>query len=153
MRWRTIEEVKLGKGDKICANVDCERIEGLTSLEVVFGYQEDEKRKNVLVKCILCEKCARKMRKARGEDRTSKERSKHRSTSRDDEQDRKRRRHSRHREDETSEERNGKRSRPTAADYMDEETKVSKRDGRKDDKLRHHHGSHHRRRIKSPQNA
>jgi protein FRA10AC1 len=66
MRWRTVEEVKAGKGDKICANVTCGRGEGLVGMEVVFGYVEDGKRRDVLVKCVLCEKCGRKMRKARG---------------------------------------------------------------------------------------
>lgn len=65
MRWRTIEEVKVGKGDKICANIACGRNEGLEAMEVVFGYVEDGKKKDVLVKCVLCEKCEKKMRKAR----------------------------------------------------------------------------------------
>jgi|SRR5579862_8480343 hypothetical protein len=66
MRWRTIEEVKAGKGQKICANVVCARGEALEEMEVAFGYTEDGKRKNVLVKCVLCKKCAGKLRKARG---------------------------------------------------------------------------------------
>jgi len=44
MRWRTIEEVKAGKGDKICANVACGRADGLEEMEVAFGYEEEGKR-------------------------------------------------------------------------------------------------------------
>ena len=66
MRWRTIEEVKAGKGAKICANVACGRGDRLEEMEVAFGYTEDEKQRSVLVKCVLCEKCARKLKKARG---------------------------------------------------------------------------------------
>ena len=77
MRWRTIEEVKAGKGDKICANVACGRADGLEEMEVAFGYEEEGKRKSVLVKCVRCEKCARKLRKARATDDTKKRRRSH----------------------------------------------------------------------------
>jgi protein FRA10AC1 len=66
MRWRTIEEVKAGKGEKICANVNCGRTEDLEGIEGVFGYMEEGKWHDVLVKCILCEKCGKKVRRARG---------------------------------------------------------------------------------------
>lgn len=96
MRWRTTDEVKAGKGDKICANVDCGRTEGLEEMEVVFNYVEDEKAKTVLVKCVLCEKCGRKMQKAKGHERERK-----RSRSRDRHKDEKKeRRGHRHRESE-----------------------------------------------------
>ena len=91
MRWRTIDEVKAGKGDKVCANVLCERTEDLQPLEVVFGYVEEEKAKNVLVKCVVCERCRRKMRKAQERDKGSKSR-RHRDAEKD-EDGRKRRRH------------------------------------------------------------
>jgi hypothetical protein len=74
MRWRTIDEVKVGKGDKICANIACGRSEGLEGMEVLFGYVEDGAKKDVLVKCVVCEKCGRKLRKARGTVRSEKER-------------------------------------------------------------------------------
>lgn len=74
MRWRTIDEVKVGKGDKICANIACGRSEGLEGMEVLFGYVEDGVKKDVLVKCVVCEKCGRKLRKARGTVRSEKER-------------------------------------------------------------------------------
>lgn len=72
MRWRTIEEVKGGKGEKICANIACSRTESLETMEVVFGYMEDGKRHDVLVKCVLCEKCAKKMRRAKRTDESRK---------------------------------------------------------------------------------
>ena len=68
MRWRTVDEVKVGKGERICANIACGRNKGLEGMEVVFGYTEEGKQKNVLVKCVLCEKCAHKMRRIRGKD-------------------------------------------------------------------------------------
>ena len=84
MRWRTLEEVKAGKGKHICANVACGRVEGLEGSEVVFGYMEDGRRHDVLVTCVLCEKCGRKLRKARGGEENRKrkrshERSRHNS--------------------------------------------------------------------------
>jgi hypothetical protein len=66
MRWRTIEEVKVSKGEKICANIACGRNEGLEGMEVLFGYVEDGVKRDVLVKCVVCEKCGRKLRKAKG---------------------------------------------------------------------------------------
>src|ERR1700721_4423768 len=66
MRWRVIDEVKAGKGENICANVECPRIQELQSMEVVFGYVEEGERRDVLVKCVLCPKCTRKMKKSRG---------------------------------------------------------------------------------------
>ena len=68
MRWRTLEEVKAGKGESICANISCGRTESLKVMEVIFSYPEEGRRKDVLVKCVLCEKCGRKMRRARGKD-------------------------------------------------------------------------------------
>jgi protein FRA10AC1 len=84
MRWRTIEEVKVGKGDKVCANIACGRNEGLEAMEVVFGYVEDGKKKDVLVKCVLCEKCERKMRKARNTGEKRRRRNRHREEVDDD---------------------------------------------------------------------
>lgn len=77
MRWRTIEEVKVGKGEGICANVSCARTEGLEGMEVMFGYIEDRKQKNVLVKCVLCEKCGHKMKRARGPEKSKKKSNSH----------------------------------------------------------------------------
>jgi protein FRA10AC1 len=68
MRWRVLEEVKAGKGETVCAEVGCARREGLDALEVVFGYVEGGERREVLVKCVLCEKCGRRMRRAKETD-------------------------------------------------------------------------------------
>jgi len=68
MRWRTVDEVKAGKGEKICANVKCGQVKELQPMEVIFGYVEVGKRKSVLVKCVTCGRCKRKMRKAQGND-------------------------------------------------------------------------------------
>ena len=93
MRWRTLEEVKAGKGDTVCANVECGHTEGLAAMEVVFGYVEDGKKRDVLVKCVLCERCGRKMRKAKGGVAERKRR-----RSREEGDDDRERRSSRHRE-------------------------------------------------------
>ena len=95
MRWRTIDEVKAGKGDSICANVACGRTEGLEGMEVVFNYVEDNKAKTVLVKCVLCEKCGRKMHRARGSQRERK-RSLSGDKHKDDEKERQHRHHRAH---------------------------------------------------------
>ena len=83
MRWRTLEEVKAGKGANICANVSCERTGELEVMEVVFRYEEEGKRKDILVKCVLCQKCAQKMRKVRGKD-PSRTRQKHEAVAEDE---------------------------------------------------------------------
>lgn len=93
MRWRTIDEVKAGKGDKVCANVACERTEDLQPLEVVFGYMEEGKAKNVLVKCVVCERCRKKMRKAQGKEKEKESKSRPHRGEEKDEDRRKRRRH------------------------------------------------------------
>jgi protein FRA10AC1 len=72
MRWRTIDEVKAGKGGNICANIACGRTEGLEEMEVVFNYAEDGKAKNVLVKCVLCQRCEKKMHRVRDKGRERK---------------------------------------------------------------------------------
>jgi hypothetical protein len=72
MRWRTVDEVKTGKGERICANVSCGKTGDLAGMEVAFSYTEDGDRKNVLVKCVLCEKCGKKMRRAHGNDESKK---------------------------------------------------------------------------------
>ncbi len=51
-----------GKGRIQCANKGCDLSEGLASYETNFAYLEHGERKNALVKVILCEKCAQKLR-------------------------------------------------------------------------------------------
>jgi protein FRA10AC1 len=81
-----MDEMKAGKGEATCANISCTRTGDLEGMEVVFGYDEEEKHKNVLVKCVLCEKCGKKMRKARERDKSRKrsKREEHEGTRRED---------------------------------------------------------------------
>ena len=74
MRWRIIEELRAGKGNTICANVSCVRTEGLDPMEVVFGYIEEGKKKNVLVKCVLCPRCRRKLKESYGKEESRRQR-------------------------------------------------------------------------------
>ncbi|KAI8340565.1 folate-sensitive fragile site protein Fra10Ac1-domain-containing protein [Chlamydoabsidia padenii] len=59
LRWRTENEVVMGKGQFICAA--CEETDDLTSWEVNFGYLEDGMKKNELVKVRLCPGCSDKL--------------------------------------------------------------------------------------------
>jgi hypothetical protein len=95
MRWRTIDEVKTGKGDKICANVACEQTVDLEPMEVVFGYVEDGKSKNVLVKCVVCAPCRRKMKRVQGNDKERRS-SRRRDGDEKDEGKKRRQHHRRH---------------------------------------------------------
>lgn len=79
LRWRTEAEVVAGKGQFECGNVTpskhkgrstssstsssvkCAMREGLHSYEVNFAYTEHGNRKNELVKCRLCKRCAKKL--------------------------------------------------------------------------------------------
>lgn len=70
LRWRTKEEVLSGKGQFICGNIACERVEGmkfqvsfdhridLHSYEVLFTYKEQSEIKNTFVKLRICPECA-----------------------------------------------------------------------------------------------
>lgn len=61
MRWRTENEVVLGKGQFFCGSVNCEKRDGLDSWEVLFGYVEQGEKKSALVKLRLCERCSKKL--------------------------------------------------------------------------------------------
>ena len=50
MRWRTEKEVIEGKGQFICGEKNCTKIDNMKSWEVNFAYIEDAQRKNALVK-------------------------------------------------------------------------------------------------------
>lgn len=50
MRWRTEQEVVNGKGQFSCGNKTCSESEGLRTWEVNFAYEEEEEKKNALVK-------------------------------------------------------------------------------------------------------
>ena len=52
MRWRTEEEVKLGKGQFMCGSRKCSEAEMMRTWEVNFAYIEAGEKKNALVKVI-----------------------------------------------------------------------------------------------------
>ena len=54
LRWRAQKEVVSGRGQFICGARGCEERRGLSSFEVPFGYEEDGKRKQALVKVRVC---------------------------------------------------------------------------------------------------
>ena len=61
LRWRTEEEVLVGKGQFVCGNRVCSARESLVSWEVNFAYVESGARKNALVKVRLCSGCSKKL--------------------------------------------------------------------------------------------
>lgn len=61
MRWRTEKEVIDGKGQFLCGSIHCREKEGLKSWEVNFGYVEEGKKKNALVKLRLCPNCSERL--------------------------------------------------------------------------------------------
>ena len=61
MRWRTENELKLGKGQFICGSRKCEERECLRTWEVNFAYVEEAEKKNALVKVRLCPECSIKL--------------------------------------------------------------------------------------------
>ena len=54
MRWQTEKEARDGKGQFICAAKKCDEKKNLRTWEVNFAYQEEDGRKNALVKVRLC---------------------------------------------------------------------------------------------------
>ena len=61
MRWRTENELKLGKGHFVCGSRKCEEREFLRTWEVNFAYMEETEKKNALVKVRLCPECSIKL--------------------------------------------------------------------------------------------
>lgn len=53
MRWRTEQEVVLGKGQFSCGNKHCKTEDDLHSWEVNFAYLENDEKKNALVKASM----------------------------------------------------------------------------------------------------
>jgi protein FRA10AC1 len=53
MRWRTEEEVKLGKGQFVCGHKKCSESEMMRTWEVNFAYIEAGEKKNALVKVMF----------------------------------------------------------------------------------------------------
>uniref|UniRef100_A0A6M2DGY9 Protein fra10ac1 log isoform x2 plutella xylostella n=1 Tax=Xenopsylla cheopis TaxID=163159 RepID=A0A6M2DGY9_XENCH len=61
LRWRTRQEVVVGKGQFICGTKKCEIRDELRTWEVNFAYIEDNEKKNALVKLRLCPDCSVKL--------------------------------------------------------------------------------------------
>ncbi|XP_049833185.1 protein FRA10AC1 homolog isoform X1 [Schistocerca gregaria] len=61
MRWRTEQEVVVGKGQFSCGEKHCSSKEDLHTWEVNFGYIENGEKKNALVKARLCTMCSEKL--------------------------------------------------------------------------------------------
>eukprot|EP00056_Hartaetosiga_gracilis_P007310 m.106696 g.106696 ORF g.106696 m.106696 type:complete len:251 (-) comp12678_c1_seq2:186-938(-) len=61
MRWRTEDEVLVGKGEHQCGSTKCEKREKLQTWEVVFKYKERGRDKSDLVKVRLCPKCSKRL--------------------------------------------------------------------------------------------
>jgi protein FRA10AC1 len=58
LRWRTQQEVFVGKGQFECAALDCDERSGLRSFEVEFNYREGGAAKVALVKVRVCRECS-----------------------------------------------------------------------------------------------
>ncbi|XP_015524447.1 protein FRA10AC1 [Neodiprion lecontei] len=61
LRWRTENEVVIGKGQFQCGNKRCVEKNELKTWEVNFGYVEHGEKKNALVKLRLCPECSLKL--------------------------------------------------------------------------------------------
>merc|ERR1712062_950685 len=61
MRWRTENELKIGKGQFLCGQRKCDERELLRTWEVNFAYVEENEKKNALVKVRLCPDCSYKL--------------------------------------------------------------------------------------------
>ena len=61
MRWRTEQEVIVGKGQFKCGAKKCDEEERLRTWEVNFAYVEHAQKKNALVKVRLCFECSYKL--------------------------------------------------------------------------------------------
>lgn len=59
-RWRTEKEVVAEKGEAICGATTCD-LRAKHTFEINFGYLEDGKKKNALVKVSLCPECEKKL--------------------------------------------------------------------------------------------
>ena len=72
MRWRLKEEVRIGKGETMCAELDCKSsksndcefvTKGLRTLQTTFEYEESKIIKTAYVKLNLCINCFNKLKK------------------------------------------------------------------------------------------
>ncbi|KAF7284316.1 protein FRA10AC1 homolog [Rhynchophorus ferrugineus] len=61
LRWRTEQEVVVGRGQFTCGNKHCKEKDSLRTWEVNFAYEEHNEKKNALVKLRLCPPCSTKL--------------------------------------------------------------------------------------------
>ncbi|XP_035231947.1 LOW QUALITY PROTEIN: protein FRA10AC1-like [Stegodyphus dumicola] len=61
LRWRTENELVIGKGQFFCGSIHCNENDNLNSWEIRFGYVEHGESKSALVTLRLCEKCSYKL--------------------------------------------------------------------------------------------
>ncbi|KAI5786890.1 folate-sensitive fragile site protein Fra10Ac1-domain-containing protein [Pyronema domesticum] len=145
MRWRTEQEVKDGKGERVCAGLGCGR--GTEEeREVLFNYEEHGEGKEAMVKVRLCAGCARRLRKAKGERRRSRSPRRHRERSRS--RERRKRDHRHEKDDSEGKHRSGRRRSRSRSPRRQRErsTGRSKRDDQKEDRKEEKSMSSERRR-------
>lgn len=60
LRWRTLAEVRSGKGETHCGTLGCMSVEGLRVFEVPFAYRDSGSpaEKLALVKLLCCSQCS-----------------------------------------------------------------------------------------------
>jgi len=97
MRWRTENELKIGKGQFICGKRKCEERENLRTWEVNFAYMEEMEKKNALVKVRLCPDCSYKLNYHHKKKEVTKKKSKHKKSKKS------KKKRSRHSSDDSSE--------------------------------------------------
>jgi protein FRA10AC1 len=61
LRWRTEQEVVIGKGQFSCGSLTCTETREMRGFEVPFRYKENGVVKCELVKVKVCENCAKKL--------------------------------------------------------------------------------------------
>merc|ERR1712187_604207 len=61
IRWRTENEVLIGRGHFSCGNKRCSETNGLQSFEVPFRYKEHNEQKMALIKLRMCKDCGYKL--------------------------------------------------------------------------------------------
>lgn len=71
VRWRTMDEVAAGKGDRFCAGVHCTAKQPLVRLELPFGWRPSavsvpsRASRVALIATVVCRRCAAKVVQAR----------------------------------------------------------------------------------------
>ena len=81
LRWRTKQEVVVGKGQFVCGDIRCNEVDRLRSFELDFSYVENRKRKRALVKVRLCPTCHDRCTKSSRHESVRRKRKRRRRTS------------------------------------------------------------------------